>query len=398
MPDKKITSRDLKELNSQTVFSEVYALTKTSKQELAYLLHLSMPTINQNLKMMEEMNFITRDGRYESTGGRKAQIISFNSHAKISIGVELLKESVRILAIDLYGTVLKEHLYPCVFSFDDAYFRNFGAQVNAFIYSLQIAKEAVLGVKITIQGLLSMDSQAVVYAQILACTGMTVTDFQKHIDFPCSLVHDTEASAFAELWFCPEIKDAVLFMFNRDFGGSLIINGETYRGKSLTGGVIEHLSIAADGPACYCGKKGCLGAFCSLNALREQADEEIDSFFSHLRNGDRKRKAIWDQYLSYICQGIDNIRMIVDCDFIFAGHLFPYFTEDDFLQLEKMVHERCVFSSNQFHIHKSRCGTQAPAMGAALLLVENYLISCGFQIKRCKQRYNTASVAEPLNQ
>ena len=79
--------------------------------------------------------------------------------------------------------------------------------------------------------------------------------------------------------------------------------------------------------------------------------------------------------------------MLIDCDFIFGGYLQPYFTQQDLRLLEQMVQERCAFHSETFHIRQGRCGPQAPAVGAALLLIEQFLSQSGFDPDRCRQRF-----------
>ncbi len=92
----KITNNEIKRTNRNNVFTAVYHARQTSKQQLAKTLQLSMPTITQNLKELEALNLIRKDGFYESSasGGRKAQIIRCNETARISVGVEVLKKSL----------------------------------------------------------------------------------------------------------------------------------------------------------------------------------------------------------------------------------------------------------------------------------------------------------------
>ena len=47
-----------------------------------------------------------RDGYFESTGGRKAQVIQIVTDVKIAIGIGLLKNMFHIAAVDLYGEAM----------------------------------------------------------------------------------------------------------------------------------------------------------------------------------------------------------------------------------------------------------------------------------------------------
>ena len=71
----KITTTDVKRYNKNRIFQLIYTTGKISRQEIADVLQLSLPTVNQNLKILFEKNLLIYEGNFESTGGRKAQAI-----------------------------------------------------------------------------------------------------------------------------------------------------------------------------------------------------------------------------------------------------------------------------------------------------------------------------------
>lgn len=390
MEPNKVTSTDLKRFNCGNVFAEVYSKRELSKQSLAGSLHLSMPTVNQALKRMDELHLIRRDGLFQSTGGRRAQIYRFNSVARIAIGAELLKGQLRILACDLFGNVISELIVPEPFVATEQYYQKLGSYINKFVSALDFPREDILGIMVSVQGLLSADG-VVCYSEIYNCIGLSAATLQPYISLPCSLVHDSESSAFAELWFRPEIQEGVLLILNRYFGGALMLDGKVYQGKSFPSGILEHICLDPNGSPCYCGKRGCIETFCSADALQQRAGEDLDTFFFHLRQGDKGRRKVWDEYLQYLALAIDNIRTLIDCDFIIGGDLFHNMEDEDFTQLERLVQKRCSFSTQPFHLRRSHCGTKAAALGAALLLVRHFLSETGFNMERCKTGLTSAT-------
>ena len=72
---EKITTTDVKRFNKNRIFRLIHYADKISRQEIADILQLSLPTVNQNLKLLLEKNLIDFVGNFESTGGRKAQAI-----------------------------------------------------------------------------------------------------------------------------------------------------------------------------------------------------------------------------------------------------------------------------------------------------------------------------------
>lgn len=118
---------------------------------------MSLPTISQNLKELESMNLIEKNGYYQSTGGRKAQAIVCVSQAKIAIGIEISKKSLQIIAIDLYGSSIKELKQAMAYNNCDTYYQALGELVGQFIQSLHVSTKRILGVGIALQGLISAD-------------------------------------------------------------------------------------------------------------------------------------------------------------------------------------------------------------------------------------------------
>lgn len=90
-------------------------------------------------------------------------------------------------------------------------------------------KAGALGVGIAIQGLVSSDGQSITYSAIWDCAGTLIDDICRFINYPCQLIHDSEAAAFAELWFSKNIKNAVYLFQSKNLGGAVIINATLHK-------------------------------------------------------------------------------------------------------------------------------------------------------------------------
>ncbi|WP_413729578.1 ROK family protein [Sodalis sp. RH22] len=56
-------------------------------------------------------------------------------------------------------------------------------------------------------------------------------------------------------------------------GGALLTEQGVYYGGSWTAGEVGHLNVAADGPLCTCGQRGCLESLIALRAINAQLDQ-----------------------------------------------------------------------------------------------------------------------------
>ena len=361
--------------NRNRIYRTIYSNKSISKQEIATELNLSLPTVTQALKDLYQADLVVKNGFYESTGGRKAQAISVQPTARIAIGVEVLKESIKLCAINLCGKTIKEEFVLFPFSNTTDYYENFGNIVNSFVDSTGIAYDKILGITIAVQGLVSNDGSEIVYGQILGITGISVRTFQEHIHLPCRIMHDTEASAFAELWQHPEIENAIYIVLNRNLGGALIINGKVYRGPEFGSCFLEHMRLVPDGKLCYCGQRGCFEEYCSVNSLEDAAGMDVEEFFRKLSTGDSFVSKIFDDYLLYLSQAISSIRTLIDCEIIIGGFLEPFLSDAHFKKLSELSEKNFAFPSSSFTFRRGCHGSNAASRGAALMLINEFINS-----------------------
>jgi N-acetylglucosamine repressor len=371
-PLVKATTSALKRANMKNVLEFIHARKKTSKQEIALQLGLSRPTVSQIVRELMEGELIAQKGSFRSTGGRKADALVFVPRARIAVGVELLKQSFEIVAIDLYGEIIHSEMQHLPFSNAPEYVDCVCRAVNLFIEGLPVEKARVLGVNIVLQGLISSDGKLVTYGKILDCTGMSIDQFKPYIDYPCGMVHDGEAAATVELWFSRDIVNAIFIHIRYNMSGALIIGGKFLKGNELKSGVFEHMTIVPDGRPCYCGKHGCVDTYCTMQALLKPG-EPPEQFFALLRAGGSAESARWDEYLSYLAVAIDNLHMMMDYDVILGGILGRFLQQQDIDRLHRLVAARTAFPTERRFIRIGATASIPIAVGAALPYIIHYL-------------------------
>ena len=86
-------------------------------------------------------------------------------------------------------------------------------------------------------------------------TGLTLETISQSVHYPCMMIHDSDASAMAELWFDSTLTDAVCVYLERRPGGAVIAGGKLYQGPNQGNGAIEHMTLVPGGRDCYCGQR-----------------------------------------------------------------------------------------------------------------------------------------------
>lgn len=370
--DNSITFKDIKKSNYSSIYHLIFQNEKLSKQEIANQLHLSLPTITQNLVRLEKEKLIEKCGQFESSVGRRATAYAVCPQARISIGVEIQKRTVQILAIDLRGHAFLQERLAMDYSNEDRYYKELSQAVQSFISSLDVIDDQVLGIGFAVQGLTSNDGKKITYGKILIATGLDIEVFSKYLPYPCMFLHDAKCAATTELWVRNDIGDAVYLSIGPHLGGAIIINSQIYMGKEGHSGTVEHMTIIPDGPICYCGKKGCMETISSVHALLDD-DETLEFFFLQVRSRIPSYVKRWNSFLDHLAISINNIHLVLNSEFILGGYLSPYLTEDDIETLHEKVNEKTAFPSNDPFIYISRSLANGVPIGAAIPFIQSFL-------------------------
>lgn len=374
MATHRLNSMEVKKMNRNAIYRYLYHREATSIQEIAQALNLSLPTVTQNIKELQERELIVETGLFQSTGGRKAKSMACNSVAGYAIGLDVTRNHVGIVIIDLSGTIIKHVRNHFPFANTEVYFKSVGKLVDDCVEESRIDSSKILGVGIALPAILSEDRQTVNYATVIDFKGGSIRRFAEFIRYPCILSNDANAAGFTELWGEKDIHNVVYLSLNNSVGGSIIVNNQIYTGQNHRGGEFGHMTIMPEGRTCYCGQKGCVDAYCSARILSDSTEGSISEFFRRLREGHEPQKAIWQEYIGYLVITVNNLRMLYDCDVILGGYAGAYM-EEYIDTLQGLAAQKNTFERDGTYLRVCKYKLEATAVGAALELVTEFIDS-----------------------
>ena len=138
---KSITPNQIKETNRTLIYQYIYKKKKVSQQDISYDLHLSRPTVTTNLSSLEEDGLIVKSGQIDTEYvGRKASAYSVVPDFRVGIGVEILSEEIKMIAVDLYGTKIERYVYGITYRDEDPYFQKSAGK----FWNLRIGSEFLM--------------------------------------------------------------------------------------------------------------------------------------------------------------------------------------------------------------------------------------------------------------
>lgn len=204
---QKLTNTDVKKLNKNRIFRLIYNSDKISRQEIADQLGLSLPTVNQNLKMLMEDGLIEYVGNFTSTGGRRAQAITINNNARKAISVNIKADYINVDVVGLKGQIIYSMAVKAHFSKSSAYIEKITDAVRHAVDYVGADADDILGVGITVPGILDDEKQILISAPPLKAKNYDFTRLISAIDYPVVVMNDARAEAYADHWFNGKPED-----------------------------------------------------------------------------------------------------------------------------------------------------------------------------------------------
>jgi predicted NBD/HSP70 family sugar kinase len=364
---------ELRRQNRNRVFRYIYSSpTPVTKQDVAHNLNLSLPTVGQNLKELQDAGLLETQGTFDSTGGRKPRAIGLNASVKCSIGVMLSNNHIHMACIDLRARVMAQESVDRQFEAADEYFKGVADLIEAFIDKNQIERSALLGVGIAVPGIADKESGVVTMSRAVDCPDLSIDQITCHIPYPCFVENDANAGGMAEWWNHAEHQNMVYLSIQRGVGGAVLLDGTRYMGHHHHSGEFGHMVIVPGGQRCFCGRRGCLEAYCSTARISTDLDITCEEFFDALEHGNMDYQKVWSDYLDHLAYGINNIRMVLDCDVVLGGVLAQFmspYLEDLRLRLRNIS----TFETDGKYLKLSRYLNLSNCVGAALYFINDFI-------------------------
>ena len=215
--------------------------------------------------------------------------------------------------------------------------------------------------------------------------------FHRRWDVPVYLGNDADCAALGEYYHYGEkLESLILVTLGTGIGTGIILNGKIQSGCNGFGGEGGHIVIVHGGEPCTCGRRGCWERYASASALVRQtkaameADpgsamwqvsgglDQVDgrTVFAAVRAGDAAAKAVLEQYLDYLVEGLANFINIFQPEVIALGGGVSHGLDEELMAtLQSKVLELCFGreAERRTKLVKARLGNDAGIIGAALL-------------------------------
>lgn len=242
-----------------------------SRADLARRTELTRVTISDLVGDLIERGIVVEHGARRAAGPGKPGIL-----------VDIDRPGHQVVGIDLSGA---DRFVGVVLNLDgDEILRDSvprppdGAGEQACDATITLAQRLVdaatmpvLGIGIGSPGVINDDGRVLTSPNI-GWQGVDLQDLVHEATGHATLVaNDANAAALAERILGDGGRDLLLIRTGRGFGAALLSDGEPVPGSRFASGEIGHVTVGTDGgPACACGKNGCLEAWVSTQAVSDR--------------------------------------------------------------------------------------------------------------------------------
>jgi glucokinase-like ROK family protein len=259
------------------IFKFLDQTESASINEISKEINISVPKTTSLITELIEEGLISDYGKFESTGGRKANLYGLIGDAGFILGVDVKKYYINIGLLNFKKQLIQQKS-RITFKLDNtAESLNQLIQIiQNFIKEVGIKKDKILSLGINLSGRIN-HTKGYSYTFFHFQEEPLSEIIQEKIGIKTYLENDSRAMAFGE--FCNgevNTEKNVLFV-NLDYGIGLgiLIDGKVYYGKSGFSGEFGHIPFFNNEIICHCGKKGCLETEASGNALLRKFKEKI---------------------------------------------------------------------------------------------------------------------------
>jgi N-acetylglucosamine repressor len=263
----------IREINQAIVINTIRSHGSLSRTDIAQISRLSPPTVTAITAELIEAGLLYERSTGSSTGGRRPVLLALNAKAGYVVGIKLTEESAIAVLTDLDATVIARH--TAVMGGHEP-----AQVVETLVAVVQRLAEAatgtpIYGVGVGMAGVIDRQRDMVRYATYFGWHDLPFGQLlEQRLELPVVVDNDVNALTAAELWFGAGrgIADFLVVSLGRGVGLGMVLNGQLYRGSAGGAGEFGHITVVIDGPACACGKAGCLEALVSDPALVRRAE------------------------------------------------------------------------------------------------------------------------------
>lgn len=373
----------LREMNKSIVLDLIRTTQGMSRKFLADRTGLSATATGAIVKSLLNEEFILETGEGASSGGRKPVMLELKPRSYFAFGFDIDVRFIYTVVLDVTGEIVyrKKRENNSDLSVELAT-EAITEEYHKAIQELKINDSRILGVGVSIPGMMDIHSKEIILAPNLGWSKVDLLNpLEEALNTQVYLDNEAMCSASCENWIgiCKEVEDFICINIESGIGAGLFLRGKIYRGFTGSAGEVGHISVDENGPSCKCGNVGCLETIASINGMVSRAsrkrtvdaadrEEAFDGLLERAREGDAGSKAVFEDAAISLGKAIAYLINTFNPQKIVLGKKFPEYSDLVIGTIQKTAKKLALpHPSGHVEITPSPFGEDSSALGAAII-------------------------------
>ena len=365
--------------NQRVTLQAIRLNGEITRLDLARITGLTPPSIANITNRLLQENLILEIGKLRGKRGQPAKRLAINPDGCFSIGLNIDRDHVTIVALDLLGNVRGRVTEEVEFAMPAAVVSFARKAMDTMLKSRKISRELIIGTGIALPddlGRINLPHRPSSYG--VWSTVDIRKMFEGVLPGPVLVENDAAAAAIGELQFGHGLRSPTFFyiLISAALGGGMVIDGYHFRGVDGRSGEIGFLPLRSRRTAARS-----LQEVVSLSALYEllAAKGRKVSRPDELRSLDARGSAVVDAWIEDAADFLTGPLLAVSClvnpNAVLIGGRLPADLVDRLVEtLNAKLPRRAGDVPSVAPVLRASMAADAPAIGAAILPLTEQLL------------------------
>lgn len=232
--------------NQRVTLQAIRVHSPITRVDLAEMTGLTSPTIANITKRLLTAGLISEVGRVRGGRGQPAKMLAINPDGCFSIGVNIDRDHITMVALDLLGRIRARATREVDFALPSAVTKFFAKELEFFFGKVGVPRDKMIGIGVAIPDDLGKVELPLRPASYDAWSDTDIgAMFTEVLPLPVYIENDATAAAIGEMQFGSGLQRPSFFyiLVSWGLGGGLVIDRAYCRGATGRSGEIGFLPV-----------------------------------------------------------------------------------------------------------------------------------------------------------
>lgn len=278
---KEMTKGDsklIKELNLAIVLDLIRTEQPISRTDIAKRTKLSHPAVSTIINRLLAEDLVQEVGKAPSQGGRRAQLLQFNSQAGFVLGIDVGGTKIAGGAVDLAGNILSKH--TVVTKSHESSLESLLEVINYLLIHAKQPRNRCWGLGLGVPGAVDPTQTVIQFSPGVGWDNIDIKSvLEKEFALPVWIENDVNGFVRGEHRYgnLLGVQNGIGVTIGTGIGVGLLLNNQVYQGQHGAAGEIGYWLLGSRGPITRSAGYGPLEEYAAGPGIARRAQLALES-------------------------------------------------------------------------------------------------------------------------